>query len=98
MRRRATKTSQRIARAEPRDRAPVAPSLAADVEQVPAVTVLGKDLDPKLGGEPLHPDVVRTDPLPAEVDGHPVAQREVEQPTADPVPRLQHDHLASGVG
>ena len=63
-----------------------------------ALAELGKDLDAQLAGEALHPRVVGADPLAAEVDLDPVAERGVEQPPADPLAGLEHDHLAAGVG
>src|SRR5260221_6241182 len=85
-------------RAEAGDGAAVAAALATDIEQVPPGAVLGEDLDSQLAGEPLDPDVVRADPLPTEVDPHPVSQSRVEQPATDPIARLKDHDLAAGVG
>ena len=85
------------AEAETRNRPAVTTLHAAHVEQVTSLAKLGKDLDAQFTREALHPGVVGADPLATEIDLHAIAERGVEQAPADPLPRLEHDHLVAGI-
>ena len=52
-------------------------------------------LEPQLGDQRQDPVLGRADPLGADLDHLAVADRLVERPAADPVARLEHDHVAA---
>ena len=55
---------------------------------------------PKVLGQSQHLVLGRPDPLPAQLDHvlGPLADRMVQGPASDPVPRLEHPHLEAGRG
>ena len=68
-------------------------AVGVDVEVV-ALAVGVEELDPELGEQRVHLALVRRDPLAAELVRL-AADLDVQQPAADAVARLEHDHLAA---
>ena len=81
-------------RVQLRDRAAVARNRAAALEQVLARGPGREGLDLELAEQGEDPILRRADPLGTELDDLAVADRMVERPPADPLARLEHDHLA----
>ena len=54
-----------------------------------------RDRQPELGAESPDDVLVGVDPLPAALDDDAVGQRRGPGPAADPVPRLEHDHVVA---
>ena len=69
--------------------------VAVDAPPVEAHAV-GSQRQLELGAEPADDVLVRVDPLTTTLDDDAVGKRRRPGPAADPVARLEHDHLVAG--